>query len=396
MLEAEQNRETEPGEFRTSPWPRYEEAVLGLRNYWYPALLSRDVEKKPVPLTMLGEDLVFFRQNGSPYVLEDRCAHRGVRLSMGECRFPGTVSCFYHGWTYDIATGRLLAVLTEGPDSPLVGKVSLRSYPVQERNSVLWVFIGDIDPPPLEADVPDEFLLPDAVIESRVTVRSGNWRLGAENGLDPGHASYLHRYSLWTEISRMLFQGGWRRVKPEIEADQWVGYTAEPYLVADFPRIGSWPRDRYLLPRRRPGSVPYPKVQLHLPCLLRVTHWPSPDMTHYEWYVQVDEGSYRYFQFAVTWTSSSLRRLVFRLRYRLLWKWVAHVLFNNQDAYAVESMEPFYARHDGWRRERLYVPDAALTAWRRFVQEKARGIQPGQGGKGTPQLTVKHRKGSGL
>ena len=372
-MEDEKKAEKQP---RTSPWPLYEAAALGLRNYWYPAMLSRSLGKKPVALKILGEDLVFLRHNGKAYALEDRCAHRGVQLSLGQCRFPGTISCFYHGWTYDIPTGKLLAVLTEGPDSSLVGKLGIKTYPVQERKSLLWVFIGDIEPPPIEEDVPEEFLRPDAIVESRVTVRKGNWRLGAENGLDPGHASYLHRHSVWAEISRMKFQGGWTKVSAEIEADQWVGYTAEPYIVADFPGVGRWPRDRYMLPRRRPGSVPYPKVQLHLPCLLRVTHWPSPDMTHYEWYVQVDEQRYRYFQFVVTWTQSSIHELIFRLRYRLLWKWVAHVLFNNQDAYAVESMEAFYTDDDGWQEERLYAPDAALTAWRRFVHERARGIQP--------------------
>ena len=25
---------------RTSPWPRYDEAALGFRNYWYPAMMS--------------------------------------------------------------------------------------------------------------------------------------------------------------------------------------------------------------------------------------------------------------------------------------------------------------------------------------------------------------------
>jgi hypothetical protein len=174
----------------------------------------------------------------------------------------------------------------------------------------------------------------------------------------------------------MAFQGGWKKVGAEIEADKWIGYTAEPYIAADFPGVGPWPKDRYLLPRKDPRTMTYPKVQLHLPCLLRVTHWPSPDMTHYEWYVQVDEHQYRYFQFVVTWAPSIVKGLFFRIRYRLLWKWVAHVLFNNQDAYAVENMERFYAENDGWNRERLYAPDVALTTWRRFVHENARGIQP--------------------
>ena len=167
--------ETSPAKEKRSPWPRYDAAVLGFRNYWYPALASRRVRRKPVSLKVLGERLVFIRYQGTCYALEDRCAHRGVPLSVGRCEFPGTktISCRYHGWTYDVTNGICIGAMTDGPDSPLVGKARVRSYPVEERKGLIWVYIGDGEPPPLERDVPPEFLEERAVIGMRVNLRQG-------------------------------------------------------------------------------------------------------------------------------------------------------------------------------------------------------------------------------
>ena len=77
---------------------------------------------------------------------------------MGKCLFPGTIACAYHGWTYDVTDGNLRAALVDGRDSPIVGNknVRLRTYPVEERAGIVFVYIGDSEAPPLEADVPDD------------------------------------------------------------------------------------------------------------------------------------------------------------------------------------------------------------------------------------------------
>ena len=67
---------------------------LGFREYWYPAVEARHVRGKPVPLKMLGDDLVLFRDAaGAVAALSDWCPHRGARLSLGLCEFKGTVTC---------------------------------------------------------------------------------------------------------------------------------------------------------------------------------------------------------------------------------------------------------------------------------------------------------------
>src|SRR5712692_285270 len=96
--------------------------VLGYRNFWYPLIESSKVGSKPIPLRMLGEDLVLFRAGPKVAALVDRCAHRGALLSKGRVLFPETLSCPYHGWTYN-AQGDCVAAIVEGPDSHVPGKV---------------------------------------------------------------------------------------------------------------------------------------------------------------------------------------------------------------------------------------------------------------------------------
>jgi nitrite reductase/ring-hydroxylating ferredoxin subunit len=107
---------------------------LGFREYWYPAIEARRVGRRPVPLTMLGEELVLFRgADGRGPALRDWCPHRGSRLSLGKCEFPGTVTCPYHGYVFD-ASGRCVAGLIERPDSTFIDRLTTRTYPSAERD----------------------------------------------------------------------------------------------------------------------------------------------------------------------------------------------------------------------------------------------------------------------
>ncbi len=116
-----------------STWPKYEAAVYGFRDYWYPVTWSKHVGRKPIQVTLCGEKIMLIRERGKVYALHDRCPHRGVPLShpMGSQEFPGTWTCCYHGWTFDLETGRLVAAITDGPESPICGKVAVRTYPVE-------------------------------------------------------------------------------------------------------------------------------------------------------------------------------------------------------------------------------------------------------------------------
>src|SRR5262249_18309393 len=237
-----------------SAWPRYEAAVLGFRNYWYPVTWSHKIGKQPLRFQLLGDPLMFYREQGKVYAFYDQCPHRGIPLSVGRQEFPGTWSCRYHGWTFDFETGVLKAALTDGPDSPICGKVRVKTYPVEERAGLVWAWMGEGTPTvPVEDDIPPAFLGQDAVIVGRISTRKGNWRYAAENGFDEAHAKYLHRYgSLWT-MFRHVPAWAKRIGGPQID-DAGVWLSRPPNSIgmeAEYPGLGPWPPAHWWKSRKR-------------------------------------------------------------------------------------------------------------------------------------------------
>ena len=68
-----------------------------VRNAWYIAAWSDEIDDGPIARKILGEDIVVFRSDeGTAGALEDRCCHRGVKLSLGSATNNG-LQCGYHG-----------------------------------------------------------------------------------------------------------------------------------------------------------------------------------------------------------------------------------------------------------------------------------------------------------
>jgi hypothetical protein len=70
---------------------------LGYPEYWYPAIPSSLLRRKPRRVKLLGQEVGLFRDRatGRAYALDDWCPHRGVPLTYGRCHFDGTISCVY-------------------------------------------------------------------------------------------------------------------------------------------------------------------------------------------------------------------------------------------------------------------------------------------------------------
>jgi 5,5'-dehydrodivanillate O-demethylase len=82
-------------------WTRVGRGTPGgemLRRYWWPIGFSELVANKPVPVRLLGEDLILFRDGtGKTGLLDRRCPHRGASLELGRVEADG-IRCCYHGW----------------------------------------------------------------------------------------------------------------------------------------------------------------------------------------------------------------------------------------------------------------------------------------------------------
>lgn len=377
-------------ELRSTRGPIYEGAELGFREYWYPALLSRHLRKKPQSLKILGENLVFVRAGGTPYALFDRCSHRGMPLSEGKCLAQGTITCPYHGWTFDVADGSCVAALTDGPESTMVGKrgKGVPTYPVAERNGMIYVYMGENAPPPLEDDVPAEMLLEGYERQAVVSVWENNWRSAVENGYDAAHAPYVHRDSLRWRTS-MRLQPAWSGHVDTVQNGPYLrqvrrggprGYEAV------FPRLGLWPRHSWLRKalarvgqRNRKGGAQ--TQEFRLPCIIRNQYWYY---THIRWAVPIDANSTRNFQ-VLAGPYQGARARAFRLQYWLWHRWVFHLWFNGQDKEIVERL-------DYSAPETLFRPDSSLVALRKYIEGHVRRAPratspatPGRGnGKAVP------------
>ncbi len=164
-----------------------------MRRYWQPAALSEElpVGGAPMPVRLLGEDLVMFRgDEGKPGLLGIHCSHRGADLSYGRVE-DGGIRCIYHGWLYDIRGNCL-----DMPGEPGGGKPEQRegirhpAYPCLERNGVIFAYLGPGDPPLLPNY---EFLtVPEDHASVTKMYHDCNFLQGSEGNNDPIHNTLLH------------------------------------------------------------------------------------------------------------------------------------------------------------------------------------------------------------
>jgi len=363
-LEGDSTMKERPPASRTSlyrEWPRYEAANEGFRNYWYPVLESRKFGKAPKAVRVVGESIVLVRDGDKVHALHNRCPHRGVPLSAGRREFPGTISCIYHGWTYRLASGELVAALTDGPDSPICGKAGVRvkTYPVEERAGIVWVYVGDLAPPPVEEDVPAEFLTPEAVVIPMIELRKGDWRYAMKNAVDEAHARYLHRRTPFAFFRLFpAYQTDVRMVPTE--DGKWLHRQSKPVFGPHtYPGLGVWPRDGFW--RKAGGQVIVGMARL--PGVFYIGHKNWHD---YQFFTPVDAEHHLMCQIAVRHTKG-LGALWWKLR---VWSYIRlfhRIMLNRwEDGFIVEAMD--------CPPERLFRPDIAIVAWRRWCEINARGI----------------------
>lgn len=164
-----------------------------LRQYWQPVALSDELAgERPVrPVRLMGQDLVLFRDEHGVLALLDRdCPHRGADLSFGRLE-AGGIRCPFHGWVFD-ATGQCLETPAEPEGSKLCTKVRQGAYPVVEKSGMIFGYLGDGEPPAFPDF--DCFVAPDSHTFAFKGFLECNWLQALEVGIDPAHASFLHRF----------------------------------------------------------------------------------------------------------------------------------------------------------------------------------------------------------
>ncbi|MBM3352163.1 MAG: aromatic ring-hydroxylating dioxygenase subunit alpha, partial [Betaproteobacteria bacterium] len=119
-----------------------------------------------------------------------RCPHRQADLAYGR-REDGGLRCAFHGWLFDVE-GKCLETPAEPAGSRLCEHIKQRACPVVERSGILFAWLGAGEPSAFPHF--DCFTAPDSHTFAFKGRWDCNWLQALEVGIDPAHASFLHRY----------------------------------------------------------------------------------------------------------------------------------------------------------------------------------------------------------
>lgn len=153
---------------------------------WWPVALESDLGEQPLALQLLGRSLVLWRDGrGEPVVMDDRCPHRGARLSLGQVE-QGTLQCPYHGWRFD-ASGRCVSIPAQPAFVPPAGHTACR-HTSRRAHGLVWACLGEANgEPPALPDLPARRLIYGPFDVATSAPRA------VENFLDTAHFAYVHR-----------------------------------------------------------------------------------------------------------------------------------------------------------------------------------------------------------
>ena len=255
-----------------------------LRRYWQPAALNDELSggRPVVPVTLLGERLVLFRDNeGELGLIGRHCLHRGADLCFGR-REDNGLRCPFHGWLYD-RNGQCLEQPGEPEGSEMFRQIKAVSYPVVEKNGIVFAYMGPGRPPAFPNF--DCFRAPGTHVFAFKGLWECNWLQALEIGIDPAHASFLHRF-LEDEDPK----GGYGRQFRDSAAGSNIPMTR---LLREYPRpeIGVEETDyglRLTALRRMEGGLTHVRVTNQIfPGAICIPM--SREMTITQWHVPVDD-----------------------------------------------------------------------------------------------------------
>jgi nitrite reductase/ring-hydroxylating ferredoxin subunit len=367
-----------PRRLEEIPWDYVKEfegtiPFRGLREFWYPVFPSRELRNnEPKPLTLLGDDLVVFRdERGHARTLSAVCPHRQTLLSLGQVGVfkPGTITCRYHGLTFD-GEGECVAALTEGPESRLPGRIRTRAYPTDERAGMIWIYTGKKPPPDVYDAVPharDTLTLPwkyHPYWEFPV-----NWLSLMDNFADPLHPSIAH-----STCAHFRDQKLWDQV--------WAEPQECGGLAMGFRGVGP--------PNRGPHSLD--RWEVHLPGYLVFTHVTpptGPEPTNHGglgFVVPIDIGRVRLIDMT-SYGGPLLPRIRDRLKYQLLghkWGLPNSIYYCNKGP--DQAMMVSQGRVPNWTQESRIRGDQPIVKWRRMLKEAySRELADGEASGLAPQ-----------
>jgi len=80
------------------------------------------------------QQIALFETEGRLFAVNNRCPHEGYPLAEGSLQDGCRLACNWHGWTFDLSSGKALQ-----------GRDRVRTYPVERRQGEIWVQISPPD-----------------------------------------------------------------------------------------------------------------------------------------------------------------------------------------------------------------------------------------------------------
>lgn len=105
---------------------------------WFPIAASADLPPRHVyHAELLGQELAVWRaDDGYVNVWENRCLHRGVRLSIG-LNLGQSLKCQYHGWVYSSRSSNCTYIPAHPENAP-ARVICNKTFPSAERHGLVW------------------------------------------------------------------------------------------------------------------------------------------------------------------------------------------------------------------------------------------------------------------
>jgi vanillate O-demethylase monooxygenase subunit len=175
------------------------EAPAYLRNAWYATAWNTDLQDTPLAKTICEEEILLYRRaDGSAVALGNRCPHRFVELHRGKI-VGDNIQCAYHGLQFNPS-----GACAHNPHANnLPAAARIRSYPVEERHRLIWLWMGD-------ADLADPDLIPDfsiltdaqhAAVYGTIHI-AADYQLYSDNLMDLSHTEYVHSFQEADSLDR--------------------------------------------------------------------------------------------------------------------------------------------------------------------------------------------------
>ncbi len=278
--------------------------------------------------------------------------------------------------------------------SKLCSRIKQAAYPVVERSGTIFAYIGQGEPPAFPEF--DCFIAPDSHTFAFKGLFECNWLQALEVGIDPAHASYLHRFFEDEDTS-----GSYGRQFRGTSTDSNMPIT-KVLREYDRPDISIVPTDyglRLTALRRLSASSTHVRVtNVVFPQAFVIPM--SAEMTISQWHVPVDDTHCYWYAIFTSFTEPVNKQQMREQRLRLyeLPSYTSRKNRHNDYGYNVEEqvrqtytgMGDDINVHDQWAvesqgaiqdrtREHLGTTDKGIIAYRQMLVKAIEGTQAGEG-----------------